>query len=44
MNDSIHVVSSENDDGIIEYLINHEKHLNIVMFHTDDLNEEAIKE
>ena len=37
-----HAVSSENYDGIIEHSISYEKNLNIVMFHTDEVNEEAI--
>ena len=40
--DSTHAVSSENYDGIIEHSISYEKNLNIVMFHTDEVNEEAI--
>ena len=37
-----HAVSSENYNGIIEHSISYEKNLNIVMFHTDEVNEEAI--
>ena len=37
-----HAVSSEEYDGIIENSISYEKNLNIVMFHTDEVNEEAI--
>lgn len=37
-----HAVSSEEYDGIIEHSISYEKNLNIVMFHTDEVNEEAI--
>ena len=37
-----HAVSSEEYDGIIEHSISYEKNLNIVMFHTDEVNEESI--
>ena len=37
-----HAVSSEEYDGIIENSISYEKNLNIVMFHTDEVNEESI--
>ena len=35
-------VTAEEYDGVIEESISHEKDLNIVMFHTDEVNEEAI--
>ena len=37
-----HDLSSELDIGIIEQSITYEKNLNIVMFHSDEVNEEAI--
>ena len=37
-----HEVTSENDIGIVEQSISFEKNLNIVMFHSDEVNEEAI--
>jgi len=37
-----HQVTSENDIGIVEQSISFEKNLNIVMFHSDEVNEEAI--
>lgn len=37
-----HIVSSEAYDGIVEHSISYEKNLNIVMFHSDEVNEEAI--
>ena len=35
-------ITAEEYDGVIEESISHEKDLNIVMFHTDEVNEEAI--
>ena len=35
-------ITAEEYDGVIEESISHEKNLNIVMFHTDEVNEEAI--
>lgn len=37
-----HEVTSHSRDGVVEQAITHEKDLNIVMFHTDEVNEEAI--
>ena len=37
-----HDISSELDIGIVEQSITYEKNLNIVMFHSDEVNEEAI--
>ena len=37
-----HEVTSEHDIGIVEQSISFEKNLNIVMFHSDEVNEEAI--
>ena len=37
-----HDVSSELDIGIVEQSITYEKNLNIVMFHSDEVNEEGI--
>jgi hypothetical protein len=37
-----HDVSSELDIGIVEQSITYEKNLNIVMFHSDEVNEESI--
>ena len=37
-----HVESSDAYDGIVEQSISYEKDLNIVMFHSDEVNEEAI--
>lgn len=37
-----HEVTSDSHDGIVEQAITHEKDLNIVMFHSDEVNEEAI--
>lgn len=37
-----HEVTSDCHDGIVEQAISHEKDLNIVMFHSDEVNEEAI--
>jgi len=37
-----HVETSEAYDGIVEQSISYEKNLNIVMFHSDEVNEEAI--
>lgn len=39
---SIQAITAEEYDGVIEESISHEKDLNIVMFHTDEVNEEAI--
>ena len=37
-----HELTSHQDIGIVEQSITYEKNLNIVMFHTDEVNEEAI--
>ena len=37
-----HDETSEQHDGIVEESISYEKNLNIVMFHTDEVNEEAM--
>ena len=37
-----HQVTSDRDIGIVEQSISFEKNLNIVMFHSDEVNEEAI--
>ncbi len=37
-----HEVTSEQDIGIVEQSVTYEKDLNIVMFHSDEVNEEAI--
>jgi len=37
-----HIKTSDAYDGIVEHSISYEKDLNIVMFHTDEVNEEAM--
>ena len=39
---SKHIQTSDSYDGIVEHSISYEKDLNIVMFHTDEVNEEAM--